>query len=315
MKKNVLGRTGLEVTELCFGALPMGPLQANMPVDKGAAVIRKALEEGINFIDTAEIYQTYQHIAQALKGFAGEVIIATKSTASTYEEMEKSIKKALKELERPYIDIFLLHAARAGANIFQEREGALRCLKDYKAKGLVRHIGISTHSVEAVQAAITQEDMEIIFPIINMTGFGIIKGSQQDMLAAIEKAHQAGKGLYAMKVLAGGNLLDRLEEAINYVRGIQGIASLAIGMISLDELDVNLRVFRNEAVPEELLKISKSNKKLFVTRFCVGCGTCVKTCPNFALALQDNKVVIDHDKCLLCGYCSPVCPEYALRLL
>lgn len=315
MKKNLLGRTGLAVTELCFGALPMGPLQANLPAEEGAAVIRKALEEGINFIDTAELYQTNQHIAQAIRGFDGEVIIATKSTASSYEAMEKSIHKALKELERSYIDIFLIHASRAGAGIFQERAGALKCLKDYKAKGLIRHIGISTHSVEAVHAAIGQEEIEIIFPIINMTGFGITKGSLQDMLAAIEKAHQAGKGLYAMKVLAGGNLLDKLKEAIAYVRAIEGISSLAIGMISAKELDVNLRVFRNETVPEELIKLSKSSKKLFVTRFCIGCGTCVKTCPNYALSLQDNKVVVDHAKCLLCGYCNPVCPEYALRLL
>jgi len=315
MKKNLLGSTGLAVSELCLGVLPLGPLQANISVQESAAIIRRALEEGVNFLDTAEMYQTYPHIAEAIKDFDGEVIIATKSAATTYEAMEKSVNKALEDLGRSYIDIFLLHAARGGKTLFQEREGAFNCLKEYKAKGIIKHIGISTHSVEAVYAAIEQEEVDIIFPIINMTGMGIIDGSLQDMLAAILKAHQAGKGLYAMKVLAGGNLIHKLEEAIAYVRGMNGIASLAIGMINMGELEVNLRIFRNETIPDELKNLSKSSKKLFITKFCIGCGTCIKTCPNFALSLKDNKVIVDHEKCLLCGYCNPVCPEFALRLL
>jgi len=70
MKKYSLGKTGIKVTELCFGALPIGPLQANISVKKGAKLIRTALERGINFIDTAEVYQTYPHIKKALGGIS-----------------------------------------------------------------------------------------------------------------------------------------------------------------------------------------------------------------------------------------------------
>ena len=77
MKKYSLGKTGIKVTELCFGALPIGPLQANISVEKGAKLIHTALERGINFIDTAEAYQTYPHIKKALEGYNDEVIIAT----------------------------------------------------------------------------------------------------------------------------------------------------------------------------------------------------------------------------------------------
>ncbi len=55
MKKHSLGKTGIKVTELCFGALPIGPLQLNISVEKGAKLIRAALERGINFIDTASL--------------------------------------------------------------------------------------------------------------------------------------------------------------------------------------------------------------------------------------------------------------------
>ena len=58
MKKGYLGKTGIEVTELCFGALPLGPLQSRMPEEQAVKLILAALNSGINFIDTAELYQT-----------------------------------------------------------------------------------------------------------------------------------------------------------------------------------------------------------------------------------------------------------------
>lgn len=316
MQRNRLGKTGLEVSELCFGALSLGPLQANISLEEGANLIRSALEQGINFIDTAEAYQTYRYIKQALDGYPGEVIIATKSQAKSYEAMEKSIQEACHALGREYLDIFHLHAARVTPAVFTERAGALRCLIDYKAKGVVRAIGISTHAVEVVRLAAEIDAIDIVFPIINKAGMGIIGGSTDDMIEAIHKAGAAGKGLYAMKALAGGHLIGQLKEAFDFVRNIQGISSVAVGMVTADELALNIRLFNNEEVPQELLPTrNNANKKLFVASFCKGCGTCVDTCPNGALDLQDGKAIVDHELCLLCGYCNPVCPEFALRLI
>lgn len=316
MKKYSLGKTGIMVTELCFGALPIGPLQANISVEKGAKLIRTALEKGINFIDTAEGYKTYPYIKKALEGYNEEVIIATKSGAKTYQEMEQSIKDALAFLGRTYIDIFLLHAARVTPSVFEERAGALQCLQDYKAKGVLRAIGISTHAVEVVRRAAEIKEMDIIFPIINKLGIGIVGGSVEDMTKAILEAHKAGKGLYAMKALGGGHLINQLEEAFNFVRNIKGISSLAVGMVSSEELELNLKIFNDEEIPKGLFtqKI-KPSKRLFISTFCKGCGTCVKTCPNNALSLENGKAVVDHKLCILCGYCNPVCPEFAIRLI
>jgi aryl-alcohol dehydrogenase-like predicted oxidoreductase len=316
MKKCSLGKTGIMVTELCFGALPIGPLQANISVERGAKLIRAALEKGINFIDTAEGYKTYPHIKKALEGYNEELIIATKSGAKTYQEMEQSIKDALVSLDRNYIDIFLLHAARVTPSVFEERAGALQCLQDYKAKGVLRAIGISTHAVEVVRRAAEIKEIDIIFPIINKLGIGIVGGSVEDMIKAISEAHKAGKGLYAMKALGGGHLINQLEEAFNFVRNIKGISSLAVGMVSLEELELNLKIFNAEEIPKGLFaqKI-KPSKRLFISSFCEGCGTCVKTCPNNALSLENGKAVVNHKLCLLCGYCNPVCPEFAIRLI
>jgi len=316
MKKYSLGKTGIAVTELCFGALPLGPLQANISVEKGAKLIRTALEKGINFIDTAEAYKTYPHIRKALEGYNDEVIIATKSSAKTYEKMEQSIKDALESLNRTYIDIFLLHAARVTPSVFEERAGALQCLKDYKSKGTIRAIGISTHAVGIVRRAAEIKEIDIIFPIINRLGMGIIGGSVDEMVKAISGASKAGKGLYAMKALAGGHLIDQLEESFNFARNIKGISSIAVGMVNQEELELNLRIFNDEKIPRELLTQEiKPSKRLFILSFCKGCGTCVEACPSHALSLKNGKAVVDHQLCILCGYCNPVCPEFAIRII
>ena len=316
MKKYSLGKTGIKVTELCFGALPIGPLQANISVEEGAELIRAALERGINFIDTAEAYKTYPHIKKALEGYNKEVIIATKSSAETYKKMEQSIKNALESLGQTCLDIFLLHAARVTPSVFEERAGALQCLKDYKSKGVIRAIGISTHVMGVVKRAAEIKEIDIIFPIINKLGMGIIDGSVDDMVKAISEADKAGKGLYAMKALAGGHLIDQLEESFNFVRNIQGISSIAVGMVNQEELELNLKIFNDEDVSQELLthKI-KPGTRLFILSFCKGCGTCVNTCPNNALSLENGKAVVDHKLCILCGYCNPACPEFAIRLI
>ncbi|MBU4601995.1 4Fe-4S binding protein, partial [bacterium] len=83
-----------------------------------------------------------------------------------------------------------------------------------------------------------------------------------------------------------------------------------------EELELNIKIYNNEEILQELFtqKI-KPNKRLFISSFCKGCGTCVKTCPNNALSLENGKAVVNHKLCLLCGYCNPVCPEFAIRLI
>lgn len=316
MKRGYLGKTGIEVTELCFGALPLGPLQSRMPEEQAVKLILAALNSGINFIDTAELYQTQIAIGKALQQFKGDnVVIATKSTASTYEDMEKSVLKAIAELGRDYIDIFLIHAAKVTPQVFADRSGALKCLLDYKAKGIIRAIGISTHAVSVVEKAAEVEEIDVIFPIINRLGIGIIGGTKEDMLHAIEKAEKAGKGLFAMKALAGGHLINDLKDSFNFVRNIPGIVSVAVGMVSMQELEIDLKLFNNENIPENLASGLKSTKTLLVSRFCLGCGTCAEACPNNALSIIDGKAVVNKTLCLLCGYCNPVCPEFAIRLI
>ncbi len=318
MKKNRLGKTDIVVTELCFGVLPMGPNQFGLSPERGGELIREGVLRGINFLDTAQSYSTYPHIKNALDGLGDrkyDVVIATKSAATTYSDMKAAVLEARESLGRDTIDIFHLHAARVDSKVFEERKGALECLIDCKAKGIIRAVGISTHSVEVVRAAKEVDDIDVIFPIINIEGLGILHGTREEMVEAIAQASSAGKGIYAMKALGGGNLLSNREHAFNYVRGLEGVSSVAVGMVNGDELEMNLRIFEGKEIPQDLSDRTMHAKRLIVQSFCKGCGTCVDICPNMAMSLVNGKAHNDPRKCILCGYCAPVCPEFAIRLV
>lgn len=317
MDYKLLGNTAIKVSYFCFGVLPMGPLQANISPKDGGKLLKKAYENGVNFIDTAQMYQTYPHIKESLKGLKDEdIVIASKSVASDYRGMEDAIHEALKEMNRNYIDIFHLHSAKSEKNVFTEKAEALRCLLDYKEKGLIKAVGISTHNVHVVEEAAFNPDIDVVFPIINKPGLGIINGNTQDMLNSIKLCAEKGKGLYAMKILAGGNLVGDIINAFDYAKNIKQMSSLAVGMINERELNFNLKLFNNEKITEDMIPQCKNAKKMILLpNICKKCGKCMEMCPNDAIYVENDIMKIDESKCLLCGYCSTACPEFAIRMI
>lgn len=316
LEKTTLGNTGFSVTRLGLGTLVMGPLQANLSPEEGAKIIRKALERGISFLDTAHIYKTYDHIRLAKEGWTKELVIATKTPAIDYDKAERHIHAALEALDVDSLDMMLLHAARAGEDVFEERAGAFQCLCDYKEKGLIKAVGVSTHHVGTVRVAGSRDDVDVIHPLINMAGTGILGGTVEDMASAIETASLNGKGIYAMKALGGGSLIDKMEEALKFVMNLPGIDSLVVGMVSEAEVEMNYRFFSGEPIPLEEQEAARREKRLkIVEAYCKGCGLCIDTCPNGALSMVNGKSSVDPDKCLLCGYCTPACPEFAIRVI
>ncbi len=316
MKKVILGRSGIEVTELCFGALPIGPLQKNLDVLESAEVIAYALESGINFIDTAQAYKTYPHIKLALEKTKIRPVVASKSTAATYEEMEKAIIEALDSLGIDYIDIFHIHAAKLNAEAFEIRKGALECLVDYKRKGIIKAIGVATHNVKLVEAAAMKQEIDIVFPLINKGGRGILEGSLDDMQNAITLCKQEGKGIYLMKALAGGTLISDYKSCMEFARGLDFSQSIAVGMVSKDEVLYNIKFFNDEKDLEDI-KIQKDKKIIKVMQvICVSCGKCIETCHSDAINFDSTgKASIDQSKCIQCGYCTTSCPILSIRIM
>ncbi|MCL1807867.1 MAG: aldo/keto reductase, partial [Oscillospiraceae bacterium] len=94
MEYRSLGNTPYLVSRFCFGSLTAAPIAASLTAKEAGALIREALERGVNFIDTAQYYRNYHHVKEGLNSWKGEVIVATKSFANTYDGMSAAIEEA-----------------------------------------------------------------------------------------------------------------------------------------------------------------------------------------------------------------------------
>jgi len=311
----LLGKTALNVSKLCFGALTIGPLQAHLPIAAGVSVIRTALEAGINFIDTAQLYGTYPYIRDAIKNWPHEVIIASKSYDYTAEGMQKTVEEARRELNRDVIDIFLLHEQES-IHTFRGHAPAYAYLQDAKAKGIIRAIGISTHSVRMVEAAANIPEIEIIHPLFNRCGLGIFDGTAAEMAQVIEVAGQAGKGIYAMKALGGGHLNKTAAEEFAFVLGHAAIQAVAVGMKSIAEVMLNCAIFSGSPIDEEIAKaVQLEPRRLHIEDWCSGCGACIGNCVSGAIRIKGGRATVDMDRCVFCGYCGARCPSFCIKVV
>ena len=322
----MLGKTNIAVTPVGMGVMTIGPTQLNCHLSEGADVVRYAIEQGINFLDTAAFYRTYPFIKLAFKalepsfaeGALPRPVIASKSLARGYEDMARAVEDCRMALDIDQIDIFLLHEV-VHAPDFNNRAGAWACLQDLKAKGVVKAIGLSTHHVDTAYAAAETPGMDLLFPLINYQSLGIRKGPGQgtrdEMEAAIKKAADNGIGVFTMKALGGGNLVLDYIKALDYVTALPGIQSVMMGFGCKQEIDDAVSYFKGQMTKD--YEPDVSNKNMFIDRGdCIGCGACVSKCTSKAIILgNDGIAAIDTQKCLLCGYCVPVCPTRALIFL
>lgn len=312
---NILGGTGIKVSKLCFGSLTMGPLQKNLSLTEGTSILKRAVELGVNFIDTADLYETYPYIKEVLREYP-DLVIASKSYAYDSKTAEETLTRALKGIGRDYIDLFLLHEQEGPLTLKGHWE-AIEYLIKCKEKGLVRGIGISTHHIAGVKAAATLPELDVIHPIINYRGVGIVDGTLEEMEEAISLAWHNGKGIYAMKSLGGGHLIPHLLSAFDYILKFPYVHSVAVGMQRIEEVEVNVDIFNGKTpVKHALESLMKYNRKLFIQDWCTGCGRCVKRCQQGALNIgHDGKCQVDTKKCILCGYCGSVCKELAIKVI
>lgn len=310
-----LGSTGILVSRLCFGSLTIGPLQANLPLAEGARLLLKARELGLNFVDTADSYLTYPYIREAIRQGATDLVVASKSYDYTAEGMANSLEKALREVGRDYLDLFLLHEQENALTLAGHGE-ALEYLVRARERGLIRGLGVSMHTVAAVNAAITIPEIDVIHPLINKHGLGIQDGTLTEMLAAVAQVHQQGKGVYAMKPLGGGHLLQQAAEALNFVLELPWIDSVAVGMQSAAEVEFNIKLAKEGFVlPELQTTVARQPRKLLVQDWCSGCGRCVARCGSGALTMTATGVQVIEGKCIFCGYCAGVCPDFCLKVV
>lgn len=319
MKTTKLGRSNIEVSRLCIGSLTVGPLQANLPLDEGARVIAHAFERGVNFTDTAQYYENYPYIKEAMR-LSGkyDVVISSKTYAYEHDDAIEAVEQARKALDRDYIDIFMLHEQES-YDTLRGHMPALEALFELREKGIIRAVGVSMHHIAAVEGVCRMSQMypiDIVHPIFNLTGVGIADGTAEEMAQALKKARELNLGIFAMKPLGGGHLISRAKEALSYVLDSGLAHAVALGMQSTAEVDANIGFFETGEFPTEAEEVLRTKKRrLHIEDYCEGCGNCVQRCTQKALRIENGRAVVDPDKCVLCGYCAKVCPLFAVKVL
>jgi len=315
MEKMRLGRTGLMVSRSGFGALPI----QRISFEESRELLLKAYESGINYFDTARQYSdSEEKIGYALSGVRENIIIATKSHAEDKKTLFEHLETSLKNLKTDYIDIYQLHnpATLPDPN---DPDGLYAGMLEAKRNGLIRHIGITNHSIKnAIDAAESGLYETVQFPLNSLA-------SDED-LKLVGICRQLDIGVVAMKAMSGG-LITNPATTFAFLRQYDNVIPIW-GLQKVSELEDFIALENNPPVLDESMwKIINRDRSELAGDFCRGCGYCLPCpagidIPNQArISLMMNRSPYAEyledgyrDKmeliksCINCGHCRDNCP-------
>jgi predicted aldo/keto reductase-like oxidoreductase len=272
MKGVRLGRTGLQVSRIGFGGIPVQRLSEPEAIQ----LLWRCLELGVTFFDTANGYSTSEErIGKALATWPGgreQVIVATKTAARDGATALEHLELSLRRLNVEYIDLWQLH----NVSTFEVYEqvlrpgGALKAALQALEAGKVRHIGITSHSMDVALEAVPSGRFETVqFP------FNLVTHEPTQKLVPLAREHDVG--FIAMKPLGGG-LLSDANLCIKYLLQFDNVVPDP-GIEKLEEIEEIAAIVAGSWVlsaseREEIKRIRED----VGTRFCRRCGYC-EPCP------------------------------------
>ena len=245
-----LGRTGLTVSRVCLGTGMRGSQRASNHTRMGKqafeALIRESFDRGTRLFDLADLYGTHPYVIPALKGIARDRYqIATKIwfAPGSLPEAERPdadvvVARFLKELQSDYIDLVLLHCVTS-ATWPQELRRQMDLLSTLKEKGHVRALGVSCHSLQALQAAAREPWVGSVHARINPYGMSM-DGPPEKVAPVLEEIHAAGKGVVGMKIMGEGRLRnddERRDGSVKYALTLGCVDVLNVGCETVAEVD------------------------------------------------------------------------------
>ena len=264
MEYRILGKTGLKISRMGFGGIPIQRTDAAST----KALIQWLCDHGVNYIDTARGYTvSEEYLGQALEGIRDKFVIATKSMARTKDAMAADIDISLKNLRTDYIDLYQIHnATPADLEKITAPGGALEALQEAKQNGKIGHIGITAHSAETFKMALEMDWVEtIMFP------YNIVETQGEDLIRA---CGEKNIGFIAMKPLAGGAIEDATL-ALRFLCANDDVTVVIPGMAEIKEAEQNLEAMENTTPLTEGEKLSMETiRKDLGTHFCRRCNYC-----------------------------------------
>ena len=315
MKYVRLGKTGLMVSRTSFGALPIQRIDEQ----EVTRIIHAAIDGGVNFFDTARLYtDSEEKLGKALKGKRNDVIIASKSAASTKEQFLADLEVSLKLLQTDYIDLMQLHNPKFLPNP-EDPDSAIAALDYAQKKGLIRFKGLTNHSRDVAKSGSEYGFFDTIqFPLSMI--------SEVEDWDVAQACNEHDIGVIAMKAMSGG-LITNAKAAFAFMRQYEYVVPIW-GIQHMVELEEFLGYEEDEPELDNVLlaQINKDKEELSGD-FCRGCGYCLP-CPvgidipwaaragyllkrmplEPLIAPQWQDKMRKIDECINCGACKARCP-------
>ncbi len=240
LPKRPLGRTGFDVTVLSLGGVKYNFL----PDDEAAAVVHRALDLGINYIDTAHGYKESERKIGLVTGERrDEVYLATKGTGRDRDGMRANIEESLRRLRTDHLDCVQIHDFKDEDDLraITAPDGALKAIEEFRRDGTVRFVGLTGHRDPAILAKALEE-----YPFDTLLcSLGAVHAAVRPFYDTVMPvAKRRGVGVLGMKVMAYAFLADWAEEALRFVMGLDGVSSAVVGVDTIEQLEANVAVAR-----------------------------------------------------------------------
>jgi len=264
MEYRILGKTGLKVSRMGLGGIPIQRIDA-----EGTKVLMQWLmEAGVNYIDSARGYAaSEEYLGYALEGIRDKFILASKSTSVTKEAMAADVETSLRNFRTDYIDLYQFHnPSMDNYKKIIAPGGALEALLEAKAAGKIGHIGLTTHSAALLEEAMNNDWVEtLMFP------YNIVETHGEELIA---RCAEKNIGFIVMKPLAGGAIEDATL-AMRFIAANPNVDVVIPGMAAIKEAAQNLAAMEDKsALTEAELAAMDAIRKDLGTHFCRRCNYC-----------------------------------------
>ena len=287
-------------------------------MDKACKILRKAYDGGINYFDTARFYtDSEEKLGKALADVRENIIISTKTMATSVEDFWKDLTTSLSLLKTDYIDIYQFHNP-AFCPKPNDGTGLYEAMLEARDKGLIRYIGMTNHRLSVAEESVNSGLYDTLqFP------FSYLASEKEEALVRL--CEEKDVGFICMKALAGG-LITRSDVAYAYLA--QYPVAPIWGIQRESELDEFLSYNENPpTLTKERRAYIEGERKELIGEFCRGCGYCmpcpvgieINNCARMSLLLRRSPAeshltaegqakMKKIEDCINCGKCKSKCP-------
>jgi predicted aldo/keto reductase-like oxidoreductase len=333
MEVHRLGRTELQVKRIGFGGMTI----PQVSLEQAVAALNRALDLGVNFVDTAMAYGDSQaKIGEVMRTRRGECYLSSRSTQMDYQGMKRDVAASLEALKTDHLDLYEAHDVSTPRKYeaLLSPDGALKALKEAKLDGGIGHIGFTSHNWELTRKLIATDEFEAALITYNLADHTAAE-------SVIPLAEAYDVGLFVMKVFGNGQLLKlrpidderypTIEESLRFALANQHLPLILTGVKSPEEISENVAIAQDRArlTHSQLAELRAFGERLG-RGYCYGCNYCMP-CPEgidipgiLRLLEQRERMSWDWPQvkaayrrfertaadCVDCGQCEEKCPQH-----